>query len=166
MDLRNAGDAAANGRTKQERKSDRELVVTRVYSVPAHHLFEAFTKAELFRQWWVPKSFGLTLLACDMDVRSQGRYRLVFKHQDATMEFFGTYTEVVPPSRIRWTNDEGEGPGAITTASLDERNGETQLTIHDLYPTKEALEEAVASGAPACMPETLDQLEELLAGMR
>ena len=52
-------------RTTVERKSDREVVVTRTINGPARIVFEAFTKAELLKRWWVPKSMGMTLLSCE-----------------------------------------------------------------------------------------------------
>jgi len=142
-----------------ERKSERELVVKRTINGPARIVFEAFVRPELFRQWWVPKSFGLTLLSCELDVRVGGRYRLVFSHEGSEMAFFGRYIEVIPDSRIVWTNDEGDDGGAVTTVSFEERDGKTLVVIHDLYPSKEALE---ASGSMGAMDETLDQLDELV----
>ena len=153
MDERRESEATpTKNRTAVERKSERELVTTRTVNGPARLVFEAWTKAELFRRWWVPQSYGLTLLSCEMDVRVGGRYRLVFSHQASTMEFFGTYLEVTPHSRLVWTNEEGD-------------NGKTLLVVHDLYPSKEALDAAVASGSTGGMPETLDQLDELLVSL-
>lgn len=148
--------------TTAERKSDRELVVTRTVNAPARIVFQAWTKAELFQRWWVPKSFGITLVSCETDARVGGKYRLVFSHGGSTMAFFGTYLEVTPPSRLAWTNEEGDAGEVVTTVSFEEKGGKTLLTVHDLYPSKEALDAAIASGATSCMPETLDQLEELL----
>ena len=147
--------------TSVERKSELELVVTRTVNAPARLVFEAWTRAELFRQWWVPKSYGLNLLSCELDARVGGQYRLVFRHEDSTMEFFGTYLEVTPHSRLVWTNDEGDGGQTVTTVTFDEDDGKTLLVVHDRYPSKEALE----SGATEALPETLDQLEELLASL-
>jgi uncharacterized protein YndB with AHSA1/START domain len=164
MDARRESEPAAmktQNRTKTERKSDRELVVTRTFNAPARLVFEAWTKPELFKRWWVPKSIGVSLLSCELDARTGGKYRLVFGTDPATgKEFFGKYIEVTPHSRIVWTNDEGDEPGAVTTVTFEERGGQTLLVVLDLYPSKEALE---ASGAPDAMPETLDQLDELLA---
>lgn len=148
-------------RTRVERKSERELVVTRTINAPARLVYEAWTKAELFRRWWVPKSYGLNLLACEMDVRVGGQYRLVFRHGDSTMEFFGTYLEVTPPSRLVWTNEEGQEGETVTTVTFEEKAGKTLLVVHDRYPSKEALD----SGSTGALPETLDQLEELLASL-
>src|SRR6476469_4762004 len=135
-------------RTTAERTSERELVVTRTINGAARIVFEAFTKPELFKQWWVPKSFGLSLLSCELDVRVGGTYRLVFSHSGSEpMAFFGTYLEVTPHARLVWTNDEGDDGGAITTATFEERSGKTLLVLHDLYPSKEALDAALASGA-------------------
>lgn len=147
--------------TTVERKSELELVVTRTVNGPARLVFEAWTKADLFRKWWVPKSYGLTLLSCEMDVRVGGQYRLVFRHGDSTMEFFGTYLEVTPHSRLVWTNEEGDSGKTITTVTFEESAGKTLLTVNDLYPTKAALE----SGSADAMPEVLNQLDELLASL-
>jgi uncharacterized protein YndB with AHSA1/START domain len=146
-----------------ERKSERELVVTRTINGPARIVFEAFTKPELFKRWWVPKSFGLSLLSCELDVRVGGTYRLVFSHNGSEpMAFFGRYIEVTPHSRIVWTNDEGDDGGAVTTATFEEKGGKTLLVMHDLYPSPEALDAAIASGSTGGMSETLDQLDELV----
>jgi uncharacterized protein YndB with AHSA1/START domain len=150
-------------RTTVERKSDRELVVTRTVDASPRVVFEAWTKAELFRRWWVPKSFGLNLLSCEMDVRVGGQYRLAFAHGDSTMEFFGTYLEVTPHSRLVWTNEEGDAGKTVTTVTFDEVGGKTLLVVHDLYPSKEALE--AGSGSTEAMPEAFDQLDELLESL-
>jgi len=151
-------------RTAVERKSERELVVTRTFNGPTRIVFEAWTKPELFRQWWVPKSCGLSLLSCEMDVRVGGRYRLVFSHPAAPkpMEFFGRYLEVTPHSRLVWTNEEGGDSGQVTTVTFEESGGKTLLVMHDLYPSKEALDGAIASGSTGGVGETFEQLDELL----
>lgn len=150
--------------TTAERTSERELVVRRTVNGPARLVFEAWTQPELFRRWWVPKSFGLTLLSCEMDVRVGGQYRLVFRHEDSTMAFFGTYREVVPPKRLVWTNEEAEGE-TVTTVTFDEQDGKTSVIVHDLYPSKDALDAAMASGSTGGLPEQLDALDELLASL-
>ncbi|MGC4065098.1 MAG: SRPBCC family protein [Polyangiaceae bacterium] len=165
MDARSETESTQAKNDTTTRKSERELVVTRTINGPARLVFEAWTKAELFKQWWVPKSASITLLSCDLDVRVGGKYRLVFAFQDASMEFFGRYLEVTPPARLSWTNEEGDEDGAVTTVTFEEKGGKTLVTVHDLYPTKEALDEAVASGSTSCMPETLDQLNEIVVNL-
>jgi uncharacterized protein YndB with AHSA1/START domain len=147
-------------RTTVEPKSDRELVVTRTFNGPPRIVFEAWTRPELFKQWWVPKSFGLSLLSCDMDARTGGTYRLVFAHGESTMAFHGTYLEVTPPSRLVWTNEEGDSV-QITTVTFEEKGDMTLLTMHELYPSKAARDAAI-SGEKSGMAETFEQLDELL----
>jgi uncharacterized protein YndB with AHSA1/START domain len=152
-----------NNRTTIERKSERELVVTRTFNGPARIVFEAWTKPELMKLWWAPKSIGVPLLSCEMDVRVGGGYRLAFGHDAATsMAFFGKYLEVTPPSRLVWTNDESED-AAVTTVTFEEKDGQTLLVLHELYPSKEALE--ANRGAEDGLPEQFAQLDELLATM-
>ena len=161
MDARSESQPAPtkNG-TTVERKSERELVVTRTINGPARLVFEAWTKPELFKQWWVPKSFGLTLLSCEMDARVGGKYRLVFRHgASESMAFYGTYVEVTPHSRLVWTNEEEGDAGQVTTVTFEEKAGKTLLVLHELYPSKEALD---ASGSTGGMPETLEQLDEFV----
>jgi uncharacterized protein YndB with AHSA1/START domain len=149
--------------TAVERKSERELVVTRTINGPPRLVFEAWIRPELFRKWWVPKSAPITLLSCEMDVRVGGTYRLKFSFDSQTMEFFGRYLEVTPCSRLVWTNDEGGADAAaITTVTFEERGGQTLLTMHDLHPSKEALDAAIASGSTDGTAETWDQLEALV----
>jgi uncharacterized protein YndB with AHSA1/START domain len=164
-DTTDSGTPPVHNPTTTERTSDRELVVRRTIHGPARLVFEAWTNPALFQRWWVPKSFGLTLLSCELDVRVGGQYRLVFQHGDATMAFFGTYLDVTPPSRLVWTNDEGDEGQTITTVTFEEVDGRTALTVHDLYPSKEALDAALESGSTGGLPDQLDQLEELLASV-
>jgi uncharacterized protein YndB with AHSA1/START domain len=147
------------------RTSERELVVRRTIDGPLPSVFEAWTDAELFRQWWVPKSFGLNLLSCEMDARVGGGYRLTFDTGNGRpMAFFGRYLEVTAPARLVWTNEEGDAGTVVTTVTFEEDQGRTRLVVHDLYPSKEALDDAVASGATNWNSETFDQLDELLVG--
>jgi uncharacterized protein YndB with AHSA1/START domain len=163
MDARSeSGSTPTKSRTTVEQKSERELVVRRTINGPARLVFEAWTKPELFQQWWVPKSLGLTLLSYEADVRIGGQYRLVFRHGDSTMAFFGRYLEVTPHSRLSWTNEEDEHGGPVTTVTFEEKAGKTLLVLHELYPSKEALDAGVASGDKNGMDETFDQLEALL----
>jgi uncharacterized protein YndB with AHSA1/START domain len=164
MDTRSAVEAtAAMDRTTIERTSDQQLVVTRTIDGPRDVVFEAWTDAELFRQWWVAESFGLTLLSCEIDARVGGGYRLTFDvGTDEPMAFFGRYLEVNPPSRLAWTNEEDDAGTVVTTVTFEEDGDGTRLIILDRYPSKEALDAAIASGAISWNPETFDQLDELL----
>jgi uncharacterized protein YndB with AHSA1/START domain len=166
MDARREGEATpTKNRTTVERKSERELVVTRTFNGPARIVFEAWTKPELFKQWWVPKSMGMVLRSCEMDVRTGGRYRLVFGDDASNPdEFFGRYIEVTPHSRLVWTNDEAGDAGSVTTVTFEETGGKTLLVLHDLYPSKEALD-AAGTGAADVMSETFEQLDELLVAL-
>ena len=150
--------------TTVERASERELVVTRSFNGPARLVFEAWTKSELFRLWWVPKSSGLILLSCEMDIRTGGAYRLVFQHPslEQPMAFFGKYIEVTPHARMVWSNDESQD-GAITTVTFEERGGQTLVILRDLYPSKEALDTAIASEATGGFDEQFAQLDAMLA---
>jgi uncharacterized protein YndB with AHSA1/START domain len=149
-------------RTTVERKSEREIVVTRTFNAPARIVFEAWTKPELIKRWWVPKSMDMSLLSCDMDARVGGKYRLVFRHGSSEpIAFFGTYLEVTPHSRLVWTNEEGGDAGQVTTVTFEERDGKTLLAMHELYPSKEALDAAGTGSADAAV-ETFAQLDELL----
>ncbi len=151
--------------TVVERKTERELVVTRTFNGPARLVFEAWTTPELLKRWWAPKSFGITFISCEADVRAGGTYRFVFGHpaSEQPMEFFGRYIEVTPHSRLVWTNDEGGEGGAVTTVTFKEKDGATLVVMHDLYPSKEALDGAIASGSTSGFAETFAQLDELLA---
>ena len=151
--------------TTVQKKSDREVVVTRTFDAPARLVFEAWSRPELFKKWWVPRSMDMTLRSCEMDVRTGGKYRLEFGDDPANpMAFFGTYVEVVPGRRIVWTNEEGGDAGSVTTVTFEERDGRTLLVLSELYPTKEALD-AAGTGAQEMMTETFGQLDELLAAM-
>ncbi|HEY0745535.1 MAG TPA: SRPBCC family protein [Steroidobacteraceae bacterium] len=151
-------------RTTVARKSERELVVTRTFNGPARIVFEAWTKPELLKRWWAPKSTGLSLISCEADVRAGGRYRFEIGNEASKpMAFFGRYIEVTPHSRLVWTNEESDD-GAVTTVTFEDKGGKTLLVIHELYPSKEALEVVIA-GMEGGMPETFEQLDELLVAL-
>jgi uncharacterized protein YndB with AHSA1/START domain len=165
MDAKGKSDpTSGKNPTTVERKSERELVVTRTFNAPARIVFEAWTKPDLFKQWWVPKSSGMTMLSCDMDIRTGGTYRLVFAHPalGQPMAFFGRYIEVTPPARLVWTNDEGGEGGAVTTVTFEQRDGKTLVVLRDLYASKEALDEAIESGSTSGLGEQFEQLDAVL----
>jgi uncharacterized protein YndB with AHSA1/START domain len=163
MDSRTESEPAPmKNRTTVERKSERELVVTRTFNGPAHLVFEAWTRPELLKQWWAPKSMGVSLLSCEADVRVGGKYRFEFGHEASSkpMAFFGSYVEVTPQARLVWTNDESDD-GAVTTVTFEEKAGQTLLVMQERYASKQALDDACA-GMEGAMPETFAQLDELL----
>lgn len=165
MDATRGSEAAPmKNRTTVERKSERELVVTRTFNASARIVFEAWTTPALLMQWWAPKSFGVSFLLCEADARTGGTYRFVFSHpsSEQPMAFFGRYLEVTPPSRLVWTNEEGGEGGAVTTVTFEERAGTTLVVMHDLYPSKEALDGAIESGSTSGFSETFEQLDGLL----
>ena len=162
MDERRKSEPAMNDRTTVDRKSERELVVTRTFNAPARIVFEAWTRPELLKRWWAPKSTGVALVSCEADVRVGGRYRFEFAHEASgtTMAFFGRYIEVMPHSRLVWTNEESDD-GAVTTVTFEEKGDKTLLVLRELYPSRETLDEAIA-GMEGGMPEQFEQLDELL----
>jgi uncharacterized protein YndB with AHSA1/START domain len=157
--------ASGTNRTTVERTSEREVVVTRAFNASARIIFEAWTKPELLKRWWMPKSYGASFVSCEIDLRTGGGYRFVFSHPDfeQPMTFFGRYIEVTPPSRLVWTDEEAGEGGQITTVTFEERDGQTLVVLHELHPSKEALDGAVASGATSVFSDDMfDQLDELL----
>jgi uncharacterized protein YndB with AHSA1/START domain len=154
--------------TTVERTSERELVVTRTFDGPAHIVFEAWTKPELLKRWWAPTSFGISFISCEADVRTGGTYRFVFSHaaSEQPMAFFGRYIEVTPPSRIVWTNEES-ADGPVTTVTFEEMGDQTLLVLHELYPSTQALDEAIASGSTGTSGagEQFEQLDTLLVSL-
>jgi len=153
-----------NNPTNVERTSDRELVITRTFDAPAHIVFEAWTKPELLKRWWTPETFGITFVSCEIDARTGGTYRFVFSHAafEEPMAFFGRYLEVTPYSRIVWTNEES-AEGSVTTVTFEEDGGKTLLVLHELYPSKQALDEAIENGSSGAAPEQFKQLDQILA---
>ena len=154
--------AGAKNLTTVARKSDRELVVTRAFDSPARAVFDAWTRPELFRLWWAPKSMGAALSACEIDARTGGGYRVTFGDGGSdSMTFFGRYLEVTPPSRLVWTNEES-ADAPVTTVTFEDQGESTLLVLTELYRSAEPVAGAVA-GMEAMMHEQFAQLDELLA---
>ncbi len=169
MDARkSANGAAAKYETSVERNSDRELVVTRLFNAPARRVFDAWTKPEHLMRWWTPKSFGISFLSCEIDARTGGSYRFQFSHpaMENPMTFFGKYIEVTPNARLVWSNEESGDGGAVTTVTFEERDGATLVTMRDVYPSKEALDAAIASGSTSGFSEAFGQLDDVLPAVR
>ncbi len=139
MPTSSQGEEALTRRTTVERRSDVEVVVTRTFDASARLVFEAWSRPELFQRWWVPRSMGMELRACEMDVRTGGTYRLDFGDG---MAFFGRYIEVTPPSLIVWTNEEAGADCSVTTVTFEELDGRTLVVMTEEFPSKEALDAA------------------------
>ncbi len=167
MDERRASEPTQVKNVTTTDRTERELVVTRTFNAPAHLVFEAWTTPELLMRWWAPKSFGITFISCEADVRPGGTYRFVFGHpaSDQPMAFVGRYLEVEVPRRIVWTNEES-ADGPVTTLTLEEKDGTTLLVLHELYPSKSALDEAIASSSTSAYGEQFEELDALLASAR
>lgn len=168
MSAEAGGDAATGrARTVVERVSARELVVRRTVDGPARLVFEAWTRPVLFRRWWAPKSFDVFVVSVEMDVRTGGSYRLQIgvPSTEQPLSFFGRYTEVTPPARLVWTNEEAGVDGAITTVTFEEEDGATRIVVHELYPSESALDEAIASGSTSGWGEQFEQLDDLVPGL-
>jgi uncharacterized protein YndB with AHSA1/START domain len=163
-------ESAMQNETIVERTSDRELTVTRTFNAPAHIVFDAWTKPELLKRWWAPKSFGVSLFECEQDLRVGGAYRFAFGRDPKNPEVFsGRYLEVDPPWRLVLTQlyeRMAHVGDVVVTADFEESEGRTGLTLCQLFPSKEALEGALSSGMERGMRVTLDQLDELVAEMR
>lgn len=153
--------------TTVERTSERELVISRTFHAPAHLVFAAWTTPELIKRWWTPKSFGITFVSCEVDARTGGTYRFVFSHPEVAqpMAFFGRYVEVTPHSRIVWTNEES-ADGALSTLTFTEEGGKTLQVLHELYPSKQALDDALETGGPGAAGEQYEELDAVLATLR
>lgn len=164
MAASSASDPAPAKHPTTTERLERELVITRTFDAPARIVFDAWTKPELLKRWWTPRSMGITFVSCETDVRSGGTYRFVFAHPSfpEPMAFFGRYLEVAPPTRLVWTNEEGGEGGSVTTVTFEEQGGKTRVVVRDVYPSKQALDDAIASGSVAGYDEQYTQLDELL----
>ena len=161
-----ASESAGTVGTQVERASERELILRRTFRAPPQMVFDAMTKPELLRRWWAPRSLGVQLFSCESDARVGGTYRYVFgRPGQPPMAFSGVYKEVVPGARLVFTQIfepmRAAGEGLITT-TFEACDAGTRLISRELYPSKEVLDGAIASGMERGMRETLEQLEALL----
>jgi uncharacterized protein YndB with AHSA1/START domain len=162
-------DAAAMNHTTMELRSDCEIVITRTFNGPARIVFDAWTRPELVRRWWAPRSRGASVAACDAEVRVGGAYRYVVRSDTGDeFAFSGVYTEVTPPSRLVYTQvfEPMRAAGeVIVTVTFEERGGRTHMESRELYPSKEVRDATISSGMEDGMRETMDQLDELVASL-
>ena len=146
-------------------EGDRSFVIARTFNGPARIVFEAYTRPELVARWWAPQSHGVSIVACDADVRPGGSYRYVLRvRARQEIAFSGQYLEVTPEPTA-----SGVQPGdqAITiTVTFEERDGQTHFLSRTVCPTPELRDTIIASGMESGMRETMDQLEALVARLR
>lgn len=169
MVARKESEVVPMNRTSMELVDDREIVIARTFNGPARIVFDAWTKPELVKRWWAPKSRGVSVVGCDADVRVGGTYRYVLRPANGDeIAFSGKYTEVTPHSRLVYTQifepmaDAGE---VIITVTFDEHDGKTRLVSRELYPSKEVRDIVLATDMEHGMRETMDQLDELVASL-
>jgi uncharacterized protein YndB with AHSA1/START domain len=162
-------------RTSLERASDRELVIARTFNGPARIVFDAWTRPEHVSRWWAPQALGVSVVSCDAEVRVGGRYRYVLQpRKGGAIAFSGEYLEVTPHSRLVYTSffeptalGPMEGvPAVVVTVTFDEQDGRTHMVSRELYPSKEVLDGALASGMEPGVHATMDQLDELVSSLR
>jgi uncharacterized protein YndB with AHSA1/START domain len=160
---------ATKNTTSMEVLSDRELVISRTFNGPARIVFDAWTQPELVKRWWAPASRCVVMVSCDADVRVGGQYRYVLRRDTGgEFAFSGTYTEIAPPSRLVYTQifePMAQAGEVVVSITFEERDGKTHLVSRELYPSKEVLDAALASGMEHGMRETMDQLDELVASL-
>jgi len=175
MAAREGSETAVTSRTSIERQSDRELVVSRTFDGPARIVFDAWTRPELVSRWWAPSSHGAAMVSCDADVRVGGHYRYVVRPgKGGEFAFSGRYEEVTPHSRLVYTaffepRALGPATGAepvIVTVTFDEQGGRTRVVSREVYPSKEVLDGAIATGMERGIHATMDLLDELVASLR
>lgn len=172
MAARNASETVGMSRTSLERISDRELVIARTFNGPARIVFDAWTRPEMVRRWWAPQSLGASIVSCDADVRVGGHYRYVLKPgKGEPIAFSGTYTEITPHTRLVYSSyfepdgrpRSSDADPVVVTVTFVEHDGTTRMTARELYPSREVLDGAIASGMERGVHVTMDQLEELVA---
>jgi uncharacterized protein YndB with AHSA1/START domain len=152
-----------------ELAGDREIVMKRSFAAPARFVFDAWTKADLVAKWWAPEKCGVAMVACEADVRPGGKWKYTLRNPDAeVVSFYGEYREVTAPSRLVYTETFSkypDSPPVIVTVTFEERDGRTEMTSTQLYPSKEVREMVVATGMEFGANETMNQLEVLLRSM-
>lgn len=153
--------------TTLELRGDREVVITRTFRAGARAVFEAWTRPELVSRWWAPRARGVEIVGCEAEVRPGGRWRYVARKGEHLVAFSGAYQEVEPPSRLVYTSlFEGapQAGAALVTVTFEERAGATRLVAVERYPSAEVRDAVLASGMEEGMRNSLDQLDELVAG--
>ena len=150
--------------------ADRELVVTRVFDVPARFLFEAYSRPEHLRRWFGPRGWPLTM--CEVDFRVGGRFRFAMTGPSGEQNtpFGGEYREIVPNRRIVFDNgfEEPDAPRMVMTVTLDEApdGRTTTLTLHTLFASAAMREEYVGVGMKEGIDSGYDQLAEVVAELQ
>jgi len=154
----------------QEKISDREIIISRVFDAPRELVWEAMTDPKHVVNWWGPRGFTTTTEV--MDFRPGGTWKHIMRGPDGT-EYpnKSVFVEIVKHERIVYTHAGGkkDAPGAHFEATWTfEALGpnKTRLTLRQLHPSAQARDTVVkVYGAIEGGRQTLERLSEHLAKM-
>lgn len=146
---------------------DTDILITRRFDAPARLVFEAVTRPEHIRRWWAPRSRG-EMTACEVDLRVGGAWRFAMRARNGMeVEFYGTYREIVAPTRLVQTEIFAPFPDVVSvvTLTLTEHAGHTVLESRSVYPSREIRDQVIATGMEGGMRESYLQLAEVVSAL-
>ena len=144
-----------------ENPTERELVFARSFRAPPSLVFKAWTDPRQVAQWWGPDGFTNTIH--EMDLRPGGVWRFVMHGPDgADYKNKIIYEEIVKPERLTYLHESG--PKFHATATFDEHEGKTKVSMRMLFDTATERDRTVkVFGAVEGAKQTLGRLAEHVA---
>jgi len=148
--------------------SEQEIRLTRLFDAKRELVFEAMTKPEHVKRWWGCLGAGYSVPVCEIDLRPGGKWRFVSRHPKGEAAFNGEYKEIVPPSRLVFTEIFEDFPDTVSvvTTVLSEEGGKTRFTATVRYPSLQVRDMVIASGMSRGAGISYDRLEDLLAELQ
>ena len=81
-----------------------DLVLERFIDAPRHLVWEALTKPEHLKEWYMPKPWG-RVADCELDVRPGGIFSIdIALPEGQVFPNVGCFLEVIPMERLVWTS--------------------------------------------------------------
>jgi uncharacterized protein YndB with AHSA1/START domain len=134
-----------------------ELRYRRVFRAPRHLVWRCLTEPAELAQFWGPEGMITPVEGIVVELWPGGRFETLMIGEHGSHRMVATFTEVVAPERLAWTET---GSGMHTTSTLEDLgDGSTavlivQRNVPDAMRTPEAR---------AGFASSLDKLESYLA---
>jgi uncharacterized protein YndB with AHSA1/START domain len=148
--------------------SAQEIQLTRLFNAPRHLVFAAMTRPEHVREWWGRLGDGYSVPVCEIDLRVGGAWRFVNRHPKGEATFYGEYREILPPSRLVFTEIFADFPDSVSVETTDftEEGGKTRMTATVRYESSEVRDMVLGSGMSRGAGISYDRLEDLVAALQ
>ena len=155
------------------RKDPQALTMTldAEFDASADRVWQLWADPRQLERWWGPPNYPATFTRHDLAPGSRVEYHMTTPEGDQPKGYWDI-VETDPPRRLvfrdGFANDDGspntdfaEGKVVVTIEEADA--GRTRMSIENIFPSSEAMEQLLAMGQEEGMKQALGQIDAILA---